>query len=430
MTETDLQKACRVGDSGKIREIVVSNPGLINELDQNLGWPPLYRTVTCGHVEASKVLLSLGANPNTKNKLGDSPLHQAVESNHIVLVQLLLDSGADSNIQQNDGDTPLHYSCLKEFAPITNLLLKYRANPNLQDKIFGKTPFHLAVESKNLAMVQMMIKYSARFDIEDYSGRTPLELSEDIKNLVESYIERDPDAMSKKTPSFDHSEISVKADSIIEPECENLNFAKTGSFNDYSFGTDPHKSSLYKWLTSMKLEDLYNILYINGYDDLDFLLAQIRSTDPLTLEILEKIGVSKYGHRAKLLALLEEEAFKDIRNSLPAHNCIICSNRPSNSITLEKWLDSIGLKKLLKNFVDNGVEDMETLITIMQSKYAFCDETLKGVLDIEKLGHRQRIMGKIKEELGTPVVRHRRVVSKMSIEKDEQVTACEFCLAF
>ena len=114
MTEAELQKSCRIGDRSKIREILLVTPSLLNDLDQNLGWSPLYRTVTCGHFEASQELLLLGANPNVKNKLGDSPLHQAVESNQMALAQLLLDSGADPNIQQSDGDTPLHYSCLNQ----------------------------------------------------------------------------------------------------------------------------------------------------------------------------------------------------------------------------------------------------------------------------------------------------------------------------
>ena len=76
----------------------------------------------------------------------------------------------------------------------------------------------------------------------------------------------------------------------------------------------------------MKLEYLFGILYPNGYDDLDFLLAQVRSSEPLTLEILEEIGVKKPGHRAKLLILLEEEAFKNFRQSLPIHNNLLCNS--------------------------------------------------------------------------------------------------------
>ena len=436
MTECEFQKACRIGNFKKIREIIEQNPGLLNEMDKNLGWTPLYRTVTCGHYEATKELLSLGANPNVKNKLGEYPLHQAVESNQFAIVQLLLDNGADSNIVQNDGDSPLHYSCIKEFLNITALLLKYRSNPNIRNKIFGRTPFHYAVDSQNLSIIQLMLKYSASVDIKDNSGITPLDLAEDFKlvlmdvadketnNFNKKETDKEPDDLSKMTPSFDFSQLSVKADSLIEPECEHGGFP-TASCSDFSFGTDPHKNSLYKWLTSMKLENLFNVLYSNGYDDLDFLLAQIRSSEPLTLNLLEKIGINKPGHRAKLLALLEQEAFKDMRLSIPVNTDFLCITKYKPLPSLENWLAGLGLKKLFVKFYENGFEDTDSLVTIMQSNYALTEETLKTQVGIEKLEQRQKILTKLKEEFGG---RHKRIISRIAFEKNESIAACEFCL--
>ena len=400
MTEVELQKSCRIGDSSKIREILHKNPSLINELDQNLGWSPLYRTITCGHFEASKCLLLLGANPNIKNKLGDSPLHQAVESSQIPLAQLLLDNGADPDIQQSDGDTPLHYSCLKELPQMAHLLLKYRANPNIQDRVFGKTPFDLAAESKNLNILQLMVKYSARSDIEDFSGRTPLDLSEEIKSFIAA--DRDTDTLSKKTPSFDHSEVSAKADSLVEPEGELGHHVATETFSNFSFGSDPHSSSLYKWLTSMKLEGLFQILHSNGYDDLDFLIAQVRSTDTLTMEILEDIGVKKSGHRAKLMALLEEEAYRETRVAGAARSQVDCiGGRSSKAVTLDKWLEELDLKGVYLNFYNNGYEDIESIMIIMQSNYALTDEILihSWALQIMKTGRRFLESSKKREKI-------------------------------
>lgn len=428
MTESELQKACRIGDCQKIKEILKSSPSLINELDKDLGWPPLYRTVICGHLEASKELLKSGADPNKKNKLGDSALHQAVESNQLSVVQLLLDFGADTNVQQTDGDSPLHYSCIKEFINITSLLLKYRANPNLQDFVFGKTPLHIAIECKNQQLIQLLIKYNARADIQDFSGRTALDISEEFRQLLTGTI-IEQDNLSKKTPSFDFSEVSVKEESIIEPESENLHLQQTDpikTYSSFSFGSDPHKNSIYKWLTSMKLEYLFGPLYSNGYDDLDFLLAQIRSSECLTLEVLEDIGIKRVGDRLKLLALLEEEAFKDMRQSMPVKQGFMCGAKSRTMPALDVWLDSLGLNHLLKNFVDNGIEDSESLLIIMNSKYALNDDWLRLFFGIEKTGHRQKILFKIREEIGQ--VRHKRIISRISLEKDEPVMACEYCV--
>ena len=50
-------------------------PESINLKDDKLGWAPIYRTVICGHVEATRYLLEKGADPNIKNNLGETPLH-------------------------------------------------------------------------------------------------------------------------------------------------------------------------------------------------------------------------------------------------------------------------------------------------------------------------------------------------------------------
>ena len=179
----------------------------------------------------------------------------------------------------------------------------------------------------------------------------------------------------------------------------------------------------------MKLESLFGVLHGNGYDDMDFLLAQVRSSEPLTLAILEQIGVDKSGYRVKLLALLEEEAFKNMRSSMPISSHTICSTSPTKFPTLEKWLESINLAHLYSNFYNNGYEDMNSLVTIMQSNYALTDESLNSNLGITDCESREKILKKFKMELGI-TIQHKRVISRVLIEKDEPIVACEFCLVF
>jgi ankyrin repeat protein len=109
----NMEKACRLGNVKAIQELIDSNPDLVNEVDEKIGWTPLYRTVICTHVEATKLLLMHGANPNIKNKLGESPLHKAVDSGLMRISRLLLEANADPNLQTNDGETPLHLATLR-----------------------------------------------------------------------------------------------------------------------------------------------------------------------------------------------------------------------------------------------------------------------------------------------------------------------------
>jgi ankyrin repeat protein len=109
----NLEKACRLGDVRAIRTILETTPELVNEVDGKIGWTPVYRAVICSHVEATKTLLELGADPNIQNKLGETPLHKAVDSGCGRIVRLLLDKGADVGLTTIDGETALHVAALK-----------------------------------------------------------------------------------------------------------------------------------------------------------------------------------------------------------------------------------------------------------------------------------------------------------------------------
>ena len=64
-------------------------------------------------------------------------------------------------------------------------------------------------------------------------------------------------------------------------------------------------------------------------------------------------------------------------------------------LTLEKWLLSIGLEEYLKNFEAN-------LYTGMDRAVAIWDDELTSILDIEKIGHRKRILLSLAGREGMP----------------------------
>ena len=97
----EIQRACRLGDVESLKSFLTEHPLYLNIVDQKLRWSPLYRTVICGHIEATEFLLELGADPNLRNNLGETPLHQAADNSQAKIVKLLLNHKADSNIQQN-----------------------------------------------------------------------------------------------------------------------------------------------------------------------------------------------------------------------------------------------------------------------------------------------------------------------------------------
>lgn len=155
-------------------------------------------------------------------------------------------------------------------------------------------------------------------------------------------------------------------------------------------------NTLLIWLRKLELEDLYETLIQNGYDDLSFLIEQMK-TEPLNEEILEKIGVRKLGHRKILLAFLEEEAEKYFRRSFPVKSSCCSDGDRQDTAKLVDWLDALYLKNLHGLFIYHGFCDLRHLLFLMNSSYPVTDEVLREI-GISKIGHRQRILFKLRED--------------------------------
>ena len=69
-----------------------------------------------------------------------------------------------------------------------------------------------------------------------------------------------------------------------------------------------------------------------------------------------------------------------------------------NVCKLNGWLRNIRLEQYLKNFILNGYFSLDLLLIQSISKNPLTDEILKDEFGIEKLGHRARILNKLKEE--------------------------------
>ena len=83
-----------------------------------------------------------------------------------------------------------------------------------------------------------------------------------------------------------------------------------------NYKKDIHIQKLNNWLKDIKLEEYLNNFIKNGYHSKELLIMQMISKQPLTLDILEnEIGITKLGHRKKILNKLNEEAY-DIKNKL------------------------------------------------------------------------------------------------------------------
>jgi hypothetical protein len=71
------------------------------------GPPPFREAGSRDPVEAVKVLLAAGANPNAKATDGSAPLHQAVQAKQVAMIRTLAAAGGLLDAVNKDNKTPL-----------------------------------------------------------------------------------------------------------------------------------------------------------------------------------------------------------------------------------------------------------------------------------------------------------------------------------
>ena len=111
--ELDVFEAAALGRTERLRELLDEEPAQANAFGDD-GFQPLGLACFFGHVEAARLLLDRGADPNSlarNEHVQAGPLHSASASENkssqlrYELCELLLDHGADPNLAQGGGFT-------------------------------------------------------------------------------------------------------------------------------------------------------------------------------------------------------------------------------------------------------------------------------------------------------------------------------------
>jgi ankyrin repeat protein len=112
MADLSIFEAAEQGNSDRVRELVEQEPALANAFGPE-GFQPLPLACFYGHVEAARVLLEHGADPNTLSRnehIKTNALHAAAASENkspevrYELCKLLLEHGADPSIPQGGSE--------------------------------------------------------------------------------------------------------------------------------------------------------------------------------------------------------------------------------------------------------------------------------------------------------------------------------------
>ena len=140
-----LHEAARNGDVDLIRSLVENNSGVgVNEEDWT-GMVPLFHAVESGVVDAVRVLLDAGADPNGAGSLM-SPITNSARRNNLCIMRLLIQRGA---------------------------------NPDHADFADESTPVLFAAFHGNYEMVKYLIGLKVRLNVPECDGHTALSYAEE-----------------------------------------------------------------------------------------------------------------------------------------------------------------------------------------------------------------------------------------------------------
>jgi ankyrin repeat protein len=211
-------EACATGDVGVLRGFLQDDRSMarMSNLDApHQGWTGLHAAAKSGHLQAVRLLLEHGADPNAREG-GDNtfPLHWAAAHGHLEVVRALVDSGGDvhgvgdvheldvigwATLYRAPGDDPAQIDA--ERRELVGLLLARGArhhifsamsvgelgliqelveqNPDALDRRLsqfdhGLTPLHFAISRKRYDIVELLIELGADLEAKDMSGQTAL----------------------------------------------------------------------------------------------------------------------------------------------------------------------------------------------------------------------------------------------------------------
>lgn len=114
----------------------------------------LHIAVGNGNIAAIKILLSRGADINSKAREGSTPLLLAITDDNAKIAKILIENGADVNLAMDQGMTPLIAAVMTGHVDIVKILLNKGVNINA--KVQGYTALDVATSKKNDKIIKLL----------------------------------------------------------------------------------------------------------------------------------------------------------------------------------------------------------------------------------------------------------------------------------
>ena len=221
--ETDFHIASKKGDVGKLRQLLSTNPQLVNEQD-NSGYTALHEAANHGHSDCVKLLLDYSANINivSAGDYGVTPIQDAISNNKIEAVKLMLDFMRKQGIAYNEILPPLlNYAKSEDMKELINAKLTVNEIPVQSPERFCML--------YSLSVTRYVAMYRIHAVLKIFKGLT---LKKSQSKLKGPELELDITYPYRALPDSRLCDFSVKRDD----ECfvkDNRSYAKSVSKNPF-----------------------------------------------------------------------------------------------------------------------------------------------------------------------------------------------------
>ncbi|XP_071636369.1 ankyrin repeat domain-containing protein 16 isoform X2 [Temnothorax longispinosus] len=159
---TPLLIACRTGDEKAIDILLKHLPTCIDDRSNN-GRSALHIAAFHGHERVINLLVASNANLlNARDSSGSSPLHEAVKHGNLDATKCIVSLGADVILLDNVDQTILHVAASTGNAEAVEYILEHNLIDVNCEASFGITPLMLARRNNHSDVVKILIRYGAK----------------------------------------------------------------------------------------------------------------------------------------------------------------------------------------------------------------------------------------------------------------------------
>lgn len=152
--------------------------------------PDIWESVKRGNEFEVRLLLTFGADPNTRDEIYETTLLMtAASQGHLSVARTLIEHGADVNAERRlyaEPAFPLHYrtalfdAVRDADSEMVGFLLENGANPNVQDFV-GYTPLSYAASTSDIEKVRLLLDHGAEINAHNCTNANPLSLAGNVE---------------------------------------------------------------------------------------------------------------------------------------------------------------------------------------------------------------------------------------------------------